>query len=152
MDVEKIAGDVALSHDEETTHGRTIVFPHGIHEHEKQPGHARPKGVEMKRSITQEERELAAAGYEHLQQSKAPNEAAEGDEKDIHEHKLPIEALLTEMQTSFDVKDPARSQGLTTGEAQARIQRDGPNVLTPPKKKSGLRKVRLFATRHSGEQ
>lgn len=149
MDAGKVTAIPSLippSPDEDTSHGRTIAFPGEVHDAEKQYIHLRPKGIEMKRSITQEERELAAAGYDHLQQSKVLREAEDG-ERDILEHRFPIETLLAELQTSFDVKDPGRSTGLKADEADARIQRDGPNVLTPPKKKSGLRKARLFVLR-----
>lgn len=146
MDVEKVTEEpiasLASPPDEDAAHGRTIAFPGGVHDAEKQYIHLHPKGIEMKRSITQEERELAAAGYDHLQRPKGSKEADDG-ERDILEHRLPIETLLVELQTSFDIKDPGRSTGLKADEAHTRIQRDGPNVLTPPKKKSGLRKVRV---------
>jgi sodium/potassium-transporting ATPase subunit alpha len=45
------------------------------------------------------------------------------------------------MGTSINAGNPSASSGLTAEEAQARLARDGPNQLTPPKKKSALRKV-----------
>ncbi|EIN07923.1 aminophospholipid-transporting P-type ATPase [Punctularia strigosozonata HHB-11173 SS5] len=97
----------------------------------------------MKREMTQEDKELAAAGYEHLERkrSKGANDKDEEHEKvDITEHHLPFAELAAALQTSIDTKDPGASDGLTEAEAKARLARDGPNVLTPPKKKSALRK------------
>ncbi|RPD59319.1 aminophospholipid-transporting P-type ATPase [Lentinus tigrinus ALCF2SS1-7] len=97
----------------------------------------------MKREMTKEDKELADAGYEHLKQQK-PQGQKEGDGKldgvDIHEHKLGFQELQTELDTTFDAKDPSTSPGLSSEEAKARLSRDGPNILTPPKKKSALRK------------
>ena len=106
----------------------------------------RPKGVEMKREMTKEDKELADAGYEHLRQEKAQAHKGEGegepDGVDIQEHRLAFKDLQGALDTEFDAKDPAQSPGLSGDEAKARLARDGPNVLTPPKKKSALRKVR----------
>ena len=108
----------------------------------------RPKGVEMKREMTKEDKELADAGYEHLRQEKAQAHkgAGEGegepDGVDIQEHRLAFEELQGALDTAFDPKEPAVSPGLSAEEAKARLARDGQNVLTPPKKKSALRKVR----------
>ncbi|KAF9557188.1 aminophospholipid-transporting P-type ATPase [Agrocybe pediades] len=97
----------------------------------------------MKRTITQEEKDLAAAGYEHLR-PQVPKD--DGKNVDIHEHQLNFERLQDELKTAFDTKDPGQSFGLTSDEAKARLKKDGPNVLTPPKKKSAFRKFleRLF--------
>lgn len=120
---------------------RAVIFPeeHPIRE-EKITASTRPKGVEIRRTLTQEEKDLSAAGYGDLEHPK--EEKDQDDSKvDIHEHRLPFDALLDELKTSFDVQDPGHSLGLITDEAKARLQRDGPNVLTPPKKKSAFRKV-----------
>lgn len=103
----------------------------------------------MKRSITQEDRELAAAGYEHLdvkQKDQKHLPASSLENEDIHEHKLDFAGVADAFKTSFDAKDPGRSFGLASEEAKARLAKDGPNILTPPKKKSALRKFldRLF--------
>ncbi|KAI0628777.1 aminophospholipid-transporting P-type ATPase [Trametes polyzona] len=97
----------------------------------------------MKREMTKEEKELAEAGYQDLAEEKAHAHKegdAQVDDVDIHEHKLAFDALEAELDTAFDPKDPAQSPGLSAEEAKARLARDGPNVLTPPKKKSALRK------------
>ena len=113
---------------------------------EKAPHGLRPKGVEMKRELTKEDKELANAGYEHLTRARTQEgkEGGEGkmDHVDIVEHKLTFADLQTTLDTAFDAKEPARSPGLSGDEAKARLARDGQNVLTPPKKKSALRKVR----------
>ncbi|KAF8894766.1 aminophospholipid-transporting P-type ATPase [Infundibulicybe gibba] len=97
----------------------------------------------MNRTMTQEDIDLAAAGYEHLEGEKAKKATgpANGSTNvDIHEHQLPFGKLEEALGTSFDTKDPGRSYGLTEDEAAARILRDGQNILTPTKRKSALRK------------
>lgn len=106
----------------------------------------RPRGVELgPRIMTQEDKELAAAGYDHLDQAKKEGGKDGEDDKmgnvDITEHRLPILEVMEVLGTSFEVKDPAASLGLTVGEAGERLKRDGPNALTPPKKKTALQKV-----------
>jgi len=103
----------------------------------------KPRGVEMRREITKEDKELAAAGYDHLQSEKnKPKASAKGElEKvDIVEHKIPLSEFNNKLNTQIDTKDPGQSRGLTQVEAEIRLARDGRNVLTPPKKKSALRK------------
>ncbi|KII89378.1 hypothetical protein PLICRDRAFT_109244 [Plicaturopsis crispa FD-325 SS-3] len=94
----------------------------------------------MNRELTQEDRDLAAAGYEHLDEQRTKQNARELDNVDITEHALSFEAVQDALKTSFSAKDPASSAGLTSEEARARLARDGQNILTPPKKKSALRK------------
>ncbi|XP_076050682.1 sodium/potassium-transporting ATPase subunit alpha isoform X3 [Oratosquilla oratoria] len=48
-------------------------------------------------------------------------------ELELDEHKVPFEELYQRLQANPDT-------GLTAAEAQRRIERDGPNALTPPKK------------------
>ncbi|CCM04510.1 uncharacterized protein FIBRA_06691 [Fibroporia radiculosa] len=129
--------------DEEVAGTRAVVFPDDhvdIREEKIQHGHARPRGVEMKREMTKEDKELAAAGYEHLEEHKIKKG---GNDKlgdvDIQEHHLSFQELGSALETSLDTKDPSSSYGLSTDEAKKRLARDGPNVLTPPKKKSALR-------------
>jgi len=117
---------------------RAVVLPEDTIREEKMAG---IRGVEMThRTMTKEDKELAAAGYDHLgtpKDQKTENET----QVDIYEHKLPFDGLSDELKTNFDLKDPGHSFGLTSDEAKARLERDGPNLLTPPKKKSALRKV-----------
>ena len=127
-----------------TQEDRAVAF--GDDDEEKKAGHSRPKGVAMNRTMTQEDRELAAAGYEHLEEKKTKEEKdkSEFEHVDIYEHELPFDELAKLHNTNFDPKDPAQSAGLTDTEASARSARDGKNILTPPRKKSALRKVCLF--------
>ena len=127
-----------------TQEDRAVAF--GDDDEEKKAGHSRPKGVAMNRTMTQEDRELAAAGYEHLEEKKTKEEKdkSEFEHVDIYEHELPFDELAKLHNTNFDPKDPAQSAGLTGTEASARSARDGKNILTPPRKKSALRKVCLF--------
>ncbi|KAJ7651867.1 aminophospholipid-transporting P-type ATPase [Mycena rosella] len=87
-------------------------------------------------TLTQDDKELAAAGYGHLDEKKAGVEEANVD---IQEHRVPLASLGETMDTSINTKDPGDSHGLTAVEAAARLQRDGPNILTPPKKRSPFR-------------
>jgi sodium/potassium-transporting ATPase subunit alpha len=122
---------------------RAVAFGDGEHD-EKPTGGLRPKGVEMKREVTQEARELAAAGYEHLEEkSKRGGQDAKLEQVDIIEHQLSFAALEKTLVTSFESKNAGGSSGLSAEEAKLRLARDGRNVLTPPKKKSALRKVYL---------
>lgn len=133
--------------DEEVVATRAVAFPddHGdIREEKIHHGYLRPKGVEMKREMTKEDMELAAAGYEHLEGQKAKGKKEDQMDKfDISEHMLAFQDLGPALETAIDTKDPGNSYGLSSDEAQARLARDGPNVLTPPKKKSPLRVVRI---------
>lgn len=121
---------------------RVVAFPEAnIAHNSKSHGASRQKGVEMNRSMTQEDRELAAAGYEHLDAEKIKPTTGLPS-VDIEEHRLAIANLEEVLKTSIDTKEAGHSYGLTSEEAKFRLQRDGQNVLTPPKKKSAFRKVR----------
>ncbi|KAJ6546853.1 aminophospholipid-transporting P-type ATPase [Mycena capillaripes] len=121
--------------EEENVATRAVAF-HQEQEIEEKP---RPKGrcVELKHTLTQDDKELAAAGYGHLEEKKKAG--VEEANVDITEHRIPLSSLGASMNTSIDTKEPEGSQGLTAAEAAARLQRDGPNILTPPKKRSPLR-------------
>ncbi|KAK7675862.1 hypothetical protein QCA50_021209, partial [Cerrena zonata] len=135
---------VSPTPDEEIQATRAVVFPDEQGEiHEEKLHHLRPKGVEMKREMTKEDKELAAAGYEHLDEEKhkgKDGDKADLENVDIYEHSLSFTELGAALETTPDTKDPAQSPGLTNDEAKARLARDGQNVLTPPKKKSALQK------------
>jgi hypothetical protein len=128
-------------YDIETLPARAVAFPPGDGRDEK----SRPTGVEMRRQMTQEDIRLAAAGYEHLTRDKPAVEDTKLGDVDITEHSLPIQEIESLLGTSFNWVDPAQSQGLTAAEAEERLKRDGPNALTPPKKKSALQKVCIHA-------
>ncbi|GJE88013.1 aminophospholipid-transporting P-type ATPase [Phanerochaete sordida] len=136
-----------FSEDEALAATRTVAFDQhdnaDISEEKIHHGHLRPRGVEMKREMTKEDKELAAAGYEHLGQQKVQGKKGESsdlDNVDLYEHRLAFPELSKTLETAIDTKDPSSSYGLTSEDAKARLARDGPNVLTPPKKKSALRK------------
>ncbi|KIJ24756.1 hypothetical protein M422DRAFT_86436, partial [Sphaerobolus stellatus SS14] len=98
----------------------------------------------MRRELTKEERELAQAGYDHLERTETHGTGKEDekdmDKVDIQEHSLRFDELEKVLLTSIVTKDPGASHGLDEKEAAARLATDGRNVLTPPKKKSALRK------------
>jgi sodium/potassium-transporting ATPase subunit alpha len=98
-------------------------------------------GLELRREKTIEDRQLAEALHEPLAEAKAARKA---DDKmgnvDLTEHGLGFAALAAKFDTALDAKEPAASTGLTDADAATRLARDGPNQLTPPKKKSALRK------------
>jgi len=149
------------SHQTELVRHPTIAFDdQGANQPEIEEGPAHPhthvlprsgnKILEMRRELTQEEKELSRANYDHLERQKSHHgekDAGDGEEEDdanqadIREHKYTIEQLQDAFKTDFDVKQPSSSFGLTGEEAAARLIRDGPNVLTPPKKKSAFQKV-----------
>ena len=127
--------------------GRSVAFPvETDNDLEEKPtgGLNRPRGVEMRRELTMEERELAQAGYDHLEEQKevpANKGDDELDKVDIQEHRLKFDELENALETSIVTKDPSESRGLQPKEVAERLARDGKNVLTPPKKKSAFRKV-----------
>jgi len=125
---------------------RAVAFPDEETRLEEKTYGVRPKGVEMKKTLTQEEKDLAAAGYEDKKARKAEKESDIG-QVDITEHATSLSEMNDKLNTSVDVKDPGNSTGLTGDEAKRRLEQNGPNVLTPPKKKSALRKYidRLFS-------
>ncbi|KAG5636133.1 hypothetical protein H0H81_009015 [Sphagnurus paluster] len=123
------------------TASRAVAFPNNVHANEEKPNLLRPKGIEMHRTITQEDRELAAAGYEHLETEKNKVDSSKpgATNVDIQEHLLPFSKLEETLHTSIDTKNAAGSLGLTAAEAKLRLERDGQNILTPPHKKSAAR-------------
>jgi sodium/potassium-transporting ATPase subunit alpha len=125
--------------------GPTVAFPPSD-ENVAEEKPVRPRGIEMRRELTTEDKELAQAGYEHLVQEKKEKSAKDGDmdKVDIVEHKMTPAEVAAKFNASIDLKNPGQSQGLTAKDAAERLQRDGPNVLTPPKKKSALRKVSVL--------
>lgn len=146
--ISTLQNDAVLLEELEAAGTRMVAFDpqdqDGIHEEKTHHGHLRPRGVEMKREMTKEDKELAAAGYEHLEEGKAKGKKGDSsglDNVDITEHALGFSELSKVLDANIDTKDPGVSYGLTSEEAKARLARDGPNILTPPKKKSALRKV-----------
>jgi Cation transporter/ATPase, N-terminus len=53
--------------------------------------------------------------------------------EDVDEHMISIDTLLQRYNVSVDQSDPARSMGLTSAEAQHRLDTEGPNALSPGK-------------------
>jgi sodium/potassium-transporting ATPase subunit alpha len=147
---DKPAADPPPKSEDENPPVRAVAFPNHDEIEEKPITAMRPKGVDLKREMTKEDKELAAAGYEHLEEHKAKkvDKAAKLDEHvDVQEHRLSFSELEAALKTSINTKEPGASLGLTTEEASERLKRDGRNVLTPPKKKSAFRKVRPCYTR-----
>jgi sodium/potassium-transporting ATPase subunit alpha len=140
---EKIASDADIQVEDGNQTSPAVIFPGNNGLAEKPIASMRSKGTELRRQITQEDIELAAAGYEHLdQKAKKKDQASKLDQNvDLTEHCLPLTELGGALNTCIDSKDPSKSPGLTPEEAAARLIRDGPNVLTPPRKKSAFRKV-----------
>jgi len=126
--------------------GRSVAFPPtevdlGV-EDKPTGGLNHPRGVEMRREMTVEDRELAQAGYDHLEQKvvAAKDGEDELDKVDIAEHRLKFDELENALETSMITKEPSQSRGLELKEVAERLARDGKNILTPPKKKSAFRK------------
>ncbi|CAH7688077.1 hypothetical protein PPACK8108_LOCUS22980 [Phakopsora pachyrhizi] len=97
------------------------------------------RDLALRRELTQDEKELANAGYEELEAKKKAKEL-ESQSADIIEHRSNVTQVAKSLGSSIDLAKPSISQGLLPDEAQLRLTRDGPNQLTPPKKKSALRK------------
>lgn len=120
----------------------TVAFPPSNNdlnaEEKREP---RQPGLEMRREMTKDDKELAQAGYDHLEPPKTTTAKRDLGHVEISEHQLSAADLQSAMRTTFNAKDPGSTQGLSQTEVEARLQADGPNVLTPPKKKSALRKV-----------
>ncbi|KZP01143.1 aminophospholipid-transporting P-type ATPase [Calocera viscosa TUFC12733] len=93
----------------------------------------------MRREMTQEQKELSAAGYAHLEEQQKGKGKGK---KNIEEEEKQVDIILEEFHTNISLPPASAgtSHGLTEAEAEARLKRDGPNVLTPPKKKSALRR------------
>lgn len=132
----------------ELTRNPTIVFDSGPDqleiEEKPRPTAIRSgnKNLEMRREVTQEDKELSRANYDHLEREKSHDgDGNTVNQADIREHRHTAERLLKILDTDFDIKAPASSFGLTSEEAAARLARNGPNVLTPPKKKSAFQKA-----------
>lgn len=79
--------------------------------HRKRPTHARGRGGLPLGA----ERVPVARGY------------------DVDEHKLSLAELAAKYKVDIDLRDPARSRGLSAEDARARLREHGPNQLTPPK-------------------
>lgn len=136
---------------QEPPHLRSVAFPPDETPHDEKPA-PRVRGPEMRRELTIEDKELSQAIYDQLADQKQTTkgdtgakdkskDADELDKVDIFEHKLNFFDLAAELKTDFNGKDAGKSAGLSDAEAKARLERDGPNILTPPKKKSAWRKV-----------
>ncbi|SCZ89305.1 BZ3500_MvSof-1268-A1-R1_Chr1-1g01094 [Microbotryum saponariae] len=91
----------------------------------------------LNRELTQEVKDRAAAGYQDANE-KTKESASQFIE--IVDHHLTVAEVAKKFDTTFDVKNPANSKGLTSAVAAERLQTNGPNALTPPARKSGLRK------------
>lgn len=70
-----------------------------------------------------------SAGPERVEEGKGTaielNDVAAEENYDITEHQLPLDELAKLLDVDF-------SKGLTEDEAERRLERDGPNMLTPP--------------------
>ena len=51
---------------------------------------------------------------------------------------LSLEELGKQIQVEFNISKPVASPGLSTAEAKERLEKYGPNCLSPPKKKHPL--------------
>ncbi|KAJ3098907.1 hypothetical protein HDU96_010895 [Phlyctochytrium bullatum] len=65
-------------------------------------------------------------------------EQKEEKKLDIDDHLLTFDQIQQRHQTRFDPKKPVTSAGLDAGEAARRLETNGPNILTPPKKKPAI--------------
>lgn len=63
-----------------------------------------------------------------------PEEKKKLGNVDIDEHMLPIEEVCERYGTQVNQPRAVESQGLAAAEIAARLARDGPNILSPPKR------------------
>ncbi len=98
-------------------------------------------GLEIRRELTQHEKDLAIAVQEHIDAEKVQKDEGKDMSNDLVEHSYPIDKLKEAFNSNFNVKEPGKSVGLSVEDAATRLRNDGPNQLTPPKKKSAFRKV-----------
>jgi sodium/potassium-transporting ATPase subunit alpha len=94
---------------------RAVAFPDD-EVHEERRG-TRPKGIEMKRELTKEDKELADAIHHREKGKKGEKDF---DSVDIIEHKLAFGPLSDALKANFDTKAPGQSHGLSASEAKAR--------------------------------
>jgi sodium/potassium-transporting ATPase subunit alpha len=113
--------------EEENIAQRAVAFPDDD-VHEERRG-TRPKGIELKRELTKEDKELAEA----IHREKGKKGEKDFDSVDITEHKLAFGPLSEALKTSFDTKAPGQSHGLSTSEAKARYCLNLPSCFTSPK-------------------
>ncbi|KAJ3002423.1 UNVERIFIED_CONTAM: hypothetical protein HDU68_006234, partial [Siphonaria sp. JEL0065] len=67
-----------------------------------------------------------------------PEHKKDNKKLDIDEHLLSFKELIDRHKTEFDPKKPQASRGLSDSEAKRRLDENGPNILSPPKKKSPI--------------
>ncbi|KAG2381653.1 hypothetical protein C9374_006037 [Naegleria lovaniensis] len=60
---------------------------------------------------------------------------------DISEHEMSVEKVCQSYGSHFNVEHPDKSQGLTSEVAEERLRMNGPNALSPPKKRPFIFKV-----------
>ncbi|KAJ1532413.1 hypothetical protein HK405_001187, partial [Cladochytrium tenue] len=75
------------------------------------------------------------AAAEKLTKPKSDKPGAVKKEIGMVEHMLNFEELKAKLSTSFNPDKPMESGGLTQAEAEKRLAENGPNSLTPPKKR-----------------
>jgi magnesium-transporting ATPase (P-type) len=119
-----------------------IQLPEDAITHEaRTPGHmGMSSGLEMRREMTIEDKTLAEALHEPLVEAKASQAKDKLSDVDLTEHSLSFASLPVELDTHIDTKDAGLSSGLSKAEAAARLIRNGPNRLTPPKRRSAFMK------------
>ena len=123
-DPEKQPASSPANIDEENVTQRAVAFPDDdVHRGTRQ------KGIELKRELTQEDKELAEA----IHPEKGKKGEKDFDSVDIIEHKLAFGPLSETLKTSFDTKEPGQSHGLTTSEAKARYSLNLSFYFTGPK-------------------
>ncbi|KAI9358903.1 hypothetical protein DFJ73DRAFT_135213 [Zopfochytrium polystomum] len=80
---------------------------------------------------------VAAPAATHSEKEKGKGDAKkeEAAKLNVTEHLLSLEEIQAKFETSFNTQKPAESAGLSAAVAAKRLQENGPNSLTPPKKR-----------------
>ncbi|KAJ3096027.1 hypothetical protein HDU97_006302 [Phlyctochytrium planicorne] len=68
----------------------------------------------------------------------AKDRKAEEAKLAITEHLMSFEELKTHLKTDFNPQRPLESKGLSEARAAEKLAQDGPNILSPPKKKPAI--------------
>ncbi|KAK9768328.1 hypothetical protein K7432_001126 [Basidiobolus ranarum] len=82
--------------------------------------------------------QLSTHGHAAAETNEKLPRGKEGKSVDITEHLMSVEEVCQKYQTSVNITKPGDSQGFTSEQAAKGLLEHGPNILTPPKKKSPL--------------
>lgn len=101
---------------------------------------AQPQDIELE----VEEEKKAVGNNAEGENTQKTAKSATSKEYQADEHSLELHEIAKRYQTELNYDNLRKSKGLTTEEATRRLERDGPNRLTPPKKTPEIIKFLKF--------